>query len=441
MRATPQPTKRRHVPANPPTPDYSLDQPSLQTASPIPPEYPRLSKTSHEDTTPVWSRIHENSIDNWLAGITPHRAKSCPPRFEGSDPHVTSNSSKQAEQGEGAEEQRPLLDVLQEMSQTNKQTIGGSSVVSDRSSRPTTSHADYRGTLRNNGVILDHTGAMIPSELRSFLDSKILTERSMKLLPEAIADAVQTALNIADSAEGNVYDLVNTATLPIKRSDVGRGGNTPWATEGLPRNEEYGIPLAAAKADSHCGYPIDQRSTWTAKENAVIDHRVARRLTQPARGNSLPYLVLELKSEATGGTLWQAENQAAGSGACCVNAARWLLREANPSQEPSVVETIAFSACLSHRQVIWHVHWYRAADGQQYMSWIATHDTIRQVQPCNHLTLNILDHGQGDRQTKLRAALARLHPIPNHWKQARPASAMNSQAAGEDNEDVGSNKS
>ena len=151
--------------------------------------------------------------------------------------------------------------------------------------------------------------------------------------------------------------------------------------------------------------------------------------------------MLELKSEATGGTLWTAENQAAGSGACCVNVARWLLREANPSQEPSVMETIAFSACFSHRQVVWHVHWYCVANAQQYMSWIATHDTIRLVQPCNHLTLNVLDHGQGDRQTTLRGALARLYPISNHWKQARPASAMNSQAADKDNEDVGSNKS
>ena len=411
--AAPRPNKRQHVPANPPTPDYSLGQPSvLQTAPPTPLNLPGLLKASCKDTAPTWSRVpQENRIENWLARTTPHRANSCPPQFGGSDPHVISDPGIQAEQGEGVEEQRPLLEVLQEMSQTNKQSIGGGSVASGRSSRPATSHTDYRKILRNNGVIFDHTGTMIPPELRSFLDSSILTERSTKLSPETIADAVQTAVDIADSPEGDVYDLINTAMLPIKRSDVGRGGNTPWATEGLPRNEEYEYPLATAKADSHCGYPTGQRSTWTAKENTVIDHRVARRLTQPAKGNSFPYLVLELKSEATGGTLWQAENQAAGSGACCVNAARWLLREANPSQEPQVVKTIAFSACLSHRQVVWHVHWYHAANEQQYMSWIATHDTIRQVQSCNHLTLNILDHGHGDRQTNLRGALARLHPI------------------------------
>ena len=446
--AAPRPTKRQHILPSPPTPDNSdkAPRPSVfQTAPLTPPNLPRLSKHSCEEAGPAWSRaLQENRIDIWLAGTTPLRANSCPPQLGDVDPYVISGLGEQAEQGEGAEEQRPLLEALQKMSQTQKQNCGGASVASvasGRSSRPATSHTDYRKTLRNNGILFDHTGGMIPPQLRSFLDSKILLERSTTLSSEAIGDAVQTTVDIADSPEGNVYDLINTATLPVKRSDVGRGGNTPWATEGLPRNKDYEYPLATAKADVHCGYVTGQRSTWTARENTVIDYRAARRRTQPAKGNALPYLVLELKSEATGGTLWQAENQAAGSGACCVNAARWLLREANPSEEPSVVDTIAFSACVNHRHVVWHVHWYSAENGQQYMSWIATHDTIRQVQQCNHLTLNILDHCQGARQTKLRGALVPLNPIPDHWKQARPASAMNSQAAGEINEDVGSNKS
>ena len=84
---------------------------------------------------------------------------------------------------------------------------------------------------------------MIPPELRSFLDSKILSERSTKLSPEAIADAVQTAVDIADSPEGNVYDLITTGTLPsnVLTSDVAvippgllkayqetKSTNTPW---------------------------------------------------------------------------------------------------------------------------------------------------------------------------------------------------------------------
>ena len=52
----------------------------------------------------------------------------------------------------------------------------------------------------------------------------------------------------------------------------------------------------------------------------VLGHPLALPYTQPNLGNTFPFLVVEFKAEATGGTLWHAENQAAGSGAHCVNA-------------------------------------------------------------------------------------------------------------------------
>ncbi|KAL9059437.1 MAG: hypothetical protein Q9162_001135 [Coniocarpon cinnabarinum] len=329
--------------------------------------------------------------------------------------------------GEG-EGQRPLLKVLQEMSHSQRQSSARESVASGRNSRLGTSHSNYRRVLRNNGVHIDHTGEKIPPELRSFLDSDILKERSLCLSSEEITEAIKTAVEVADSPEGNVYDLTNTALLPIKRSDVGRGGNTPWYPDGLPRRRIYDTPLAPSKADVHCGYPTDQRSTWKIEENAVIDHQVARRLTQPAKGNCFPFLVFEMKSEAMGSNHWQAENQAAGSGACSVNATRWLFREAYGVEDHSV----AFSACVTHRLVLFHVHFYSAAEQKNYMSWITNFDTMRQVQQCNHLVQNILDYGLRARQTKIRNALALLHPIPDHWKSSRPASVMNSQNLGAD---------
>ena len=441
----PRPTKRQQLPQGPPTPDYSLDKASqpggLWAIPPAPPDVPRLSKRIREVVHPTCCPApKKRRVEDWLAKSPPARATSCPPRLEGSGPHVTFDPGQQAEQGEEGEEQRPLLEALQEMSQS-RQSFEGGSVASGRSSRPATSHADYRKTLYNNGIFIDHTGEKIPPELRRFLDSDILKERSTHLPPEAIAEAVKTAVEIADSPEGNVYDLTDTATLPIKRSNVGRGGNTPWYADSLPRNEAYEIPLATPKADVHCGYPIGQRSIWKVEENAVIDHRAVRRLTQPAKGNSFPFLVCEMKSEAMGGTLWHAENQAAGSAACCVNAIRWILREAYKSENQPVVDTISFSACVTNRLLVFNVHWYSKAENQNYMSWIATFETMRHVQRCNHVVHNIFDYGLGSRQTKIRDALALLYPVPEHWKQARPASVMNSQATGGDDQDAGSNKS
>ena len=148
-----------------------------------------------------------------------------------------------------------------------------------------------------------------------------------------------------------------------------------------------------------------------------------------------------MKSEAMGGTLWHAENQAAGSAACCVNAIRWIFREAYKSENQPITDTISFSVCVTYRLLVFHVHWYSPAENRHYMSWIATFETMRHVQRCNDVVHNIFDYGLGVRQTKIRDALALLYPVPEHWKQARAASVMISPATGGDDQDGGSNKS
>ena len=359
------------------------------------------------------------NVDRWLTRTPLLRPDSCPPRLQGSH-----RDGGWVISGEENQSQRPLLEVLQEMSQSRRICEGNLS-ASDIS-RSLTSHTGYRKILRSNGVFLDPTGEKIPQELRTFIDSKILKERSTQLSPDGIAKAVKTAVDISESPVGNVYFLADTLTgvLPIKRGDVGFGRDTVWYTEGLPRNEAYEYSLAAPKPNLHCDYPMDHRSTFKVEEDAVIDHESARRLTQPTTSNCFPFLVCELNSEAVGGTLWQAENKAAGSGASCVNAARWIYREAHMPEDQSVVDTISFSACVNHRLVILSVHWYSVDEARHYMSWIATFETIRHIERYNHVINNVIDHAMGTRQENIKKALARLYPIPEYWKETRPVSAV-----------------
>ncbi|KAL8989245.1 MAG: hypothetical protein Q9177_001828 [Variospora cf. flavescens] len=449
------PTKRHQQ--LPPTlliPRHSLDKvprPSCPQAAPLtPPESsPFLRKRKFENENSALNTPTKRRIEDWLWSTCPRRG-SCPPRAGLSDPDAHTGRGRYASTRSKSyppkpeigypDDQRPLLEVLQEMSQTQKQTFAAGSSTSGRNARSLTSHPEYRSTLRNNGIYIDHTGAKIPQELREFLDSSILKQQSDPLTPDAIADAVETATEIADSPESNIYDLIGTAMLPIKRSDVGRGGNTPWYTDTLPKAEAYGTPLAQPKPDVHCGYLTGQRSTWTIEENAVIDHQQARKITQPAKGNCFPFFVFEMKSEAMGGTLWQAENQAAGSGACCVNIKRWLYREAHGNDEQPVTDSIAFSACVTHREVVFHVHHYSAAEKRFYMSSFGAFQTVREVEGCNNIVSNIFKHGLGTRQDNTRAELKLLYPFPAHWKKARSASLMESQNSAADEENQ-SNKS
>ncbi|KAK0263591.1 hypothetical protein LTR35_017520 [Friedmanniomyces endolithicus] len=446
----PRPPKRhQQLPPTPSTPSHSLDRffrPSPPEDVPLkPPEPSQFSKKRRfEDDNPAPNPQNKRRVEDWLRSTRPRR-KSCPARLElkvpdsdkgqrtlaRSDSCPPRPQTSDPDPGNG---QRPLLEVLQEMSQSQqqsqKQSCGAGSITSGRNARSVTYHPDYRSTLRNNRIHIDHTGKKIPPELREVLDSSILKQQSEPLTAEAIAEAVQTAIEIADSPENNIYDLNGTAMLPIKRSDVGRGGNTPWYTDTLPKSDAYDTPLAQPKPDVHCGYLTGQRSTWTIEENAVIDHQRAKKITQPARGNSFPFFVFEMKSEAMGGTLWHAENQAAGSGACCVNAMRWLYREAYSTNDQPVVESMAFSACVTHREVVFHVHHYSTADNLYYMSLLEAFQTVRQVEECNNV------HALGSRQEKTREQLKLLHPFPAHWKKTRLASVMAPQNPATDEDDT-----
>lgn len=429
-----RPTKRPHLPPTPPTPGYRLAElhpPCPQSKAPTPPEtaksQTRSLNTSHAADYPgtarrigVWLAT---GLPPWSSSDLPQRPDSAPPKLAGSE-GILDLSDYQGPT-------TAALATVQPMSQAQAPSFGQRSVASGHSSRPGTSNANYRSVLINNSIRIDHTGEKIPEQLRRLIDTDILKTLPSHLSPDEIAEAVNTAVEIADDSESKIYDLTGTALFPIKRREIGRGGNTLWNFDALPRNDDYPYPLATPKPDIHCGYPTGPKTTWTVKENAVVDHPAVRRYSQPANDTCYPYYVLELKAEASGGTLWQAENQAAGSGSSCVNSMRQLLAEANPTQTSSTIDSIAFSACVTHRQVIFHVHFHSPEDRMHYMSWIASCETMRDVQRCNHITQSIVKYGLGARQTTIRNALAKLHPFPSHWKISRPSSAQVSQTADE----------
>ncbi|KAL8721197.1 MAG: hypothetical protein Q9225_002083 [Loekoesia sp. 1 TL-2023] len=323
------------------------------------------------------------------------------------------------------------------MSHSQTRSAAQGSVTSAQGSQPGTSSRIYRSVLYCNGIEMDHMGEKIPKTLRNFIDSDILKPRPSQLSTKEVAEIIGTVLDIANSPGSKVHKLIGTAMFLIRRRTIGHGGNTPWYTKTLPRELPYLIPPAIPKPDIHCGYPIGPGPFWSLEEKAVIDHPTARRLAWLAEDNCYPFLVFELKSEAIGGTLWHAENQAAGSGACCVNSMRWLFKEAYPSHALSIGDSIAFSACVTHREAIFHVHFYCSEEDRHCMLWIATLDSLRNAERCSHVVENIIDFGLGARLTKIRQALAQLVSFPKHWTLSRSASA---QASLLSNEDAGSNK-
>lgn len=328
----------------------------------------------------------------------------------------------------------PSLATIKQMSQQASQygeDVGSGSATS-QSGRPGTSHPLYRGTLYKNYITLDYSGRQMPEELRTFASTQILKQReSPQLGDETVSKVIDTVEGLADSTESPTAKLIRTDMFPFECPGIAEGGNSPWNTVALPNNPEYQYDVSAPKPDTYFGYPTNQRSGWSYPQSNVITHPVARPYAQPARGSTFPFLMVEMKSEAAGGTIYVAENQAAGSGSHSVNALLWLLREAGIYDSSSLTDTIAFTITMSHREAIFYLHWYSEANRRHYMSFLESYSSVTatDIRACNNTVKNIIDHGLGARRTAIGTALEALFPFPQPWKQARPPSTAPSTPA------------
>ena len=333
-----------------------------------------------------------------------------------------------------------LADIKQ-MSQQNGETGPGS--VTSRGEMPGTSHPLYRTSLFYNNITLDYSGRRIPKELRKHVNTQILKQpESHELDDDSISKVIKVAEELAESAEAPTLKLLRTAMFPLEHDGIGEGGSTQWNILALPNDPEYAHNLSAPKPDVYLGYSCGQRSGWTKAQENVINHVVARPYTQPARGNTFPFFMIEMKSEPAGGTLYVAENQAAGSGSHSVNALLWLHKEAGLADNLSVIDTVAFSAVVSHRQAIFYMHWYSEDDSRFCMSYLKSYSTMepQDVRACNGIVTNIIKDALGPRRKRIGDILEALSSPPEHWKRGRPAGTSRSASRTSFTEDLRPNK-
>lgn len=169
---------------------------------------------------------------------------------------------------------------------------------------------------------------------------------------------------------------------------------------------------------------------------------MTRTYTQPAKDNTFPYFMIEMKSEAAGETLHVAEYQAADSDSHSVNALLWLFKEADLFDSHSMKNKIVFSINMFHRKIIFYIHWYSADERRFYMSFLKTYSPMvpEKIRACNNTVKNIIDFGVGARKTMIGNSLKALFPFPEHWKQAQPASTAPLTTSTSSAEDTGLTK-
>ena len=236
---------------------------------------------------------------------------------------------------------------------------------------------------------------------------------------DVVSKIIDIAEELADSSEGPTNKLLRTPMFPIDHTGIAEGGNTPWNTIALPNDPEDEYSLAAAKPDAYLGYSWGQQSGWSTSQHNVISHLRARPYTQPGRANTFPVLMFELKSEANRGTLYAAENQAAGSGSQSVNALSWLLQEAQKSglsDTDLMKDTVSFSFVMSHREAVFYMHWQSTEERRFYMSRLKPYSAFEpdEIRACNNAVKNTVENALGAPETKIGNALLALFPIPEN---------------------------
>ena len=278
------------------------------------------------------------------------------------------------------------------------------------------SSSKYRSVLEYNHVEIDPTGLKMSPDIKDLVDKHILKQRSSPPLSQDILNNTVTSMNQwGSSTENVVNNFMSSAMFPVTRPNLGHGGNSPWPRAALPYDPDYGYGISAPKPDYHIGYAVGKKSGFSARQAHVLDHPQAQKYTQPGTGNILPFITVELKSEATGGTLFHAENQAAGSGTYSVRAMEWLLDQAKAESKP--VDSVAFSIAATGRLVVLSIHWFSPEDKTYYMSYVKSFTTTdkEHVQACHSTVKNIVDWAVDDRHDKLKTTLQTLFPYTNQW--------------------------
>ena len=263
-------------------------------------------------------------------------------------------------------------------------------------------------------------------EIEELLKKHILKRRDAPLPDDQVRKIVKKAADLLDNTEGKAGDLINTDAFPLDLPGrIAEGRNVQWSTEALPTDPRSPFQLSAPKPDHHYGYPLGRKfeAGWTKEEMAVMHHRAAQPYSQPTRDNVFPFLAIEFKSEATGGSLYVAENQCVGSGVHIVASRRWLLKQASPSKDLTATDAVAFVGAISPRTGVFYAVWYSDSEDRYVMSKISIVLFMEgsDIQRCRELITNITEYELGTPLRAIREALAELDPLPPHWKKSRSA--------------------
>lgn len=391
----------RASPQSEPTPAKQPFEQDDDNAAPAPPATKRRRKSSSEYPK-IWF------LNKWINS-------TCPT--------ISAEEAAEAVDIIPTVEETEDIDKMSQLQDAESTRAPGSTV----SERLKTSSPMYRGVLKMNDIIIDNFGTEIPREVEELVTKHIRKARTSPPLEEEKKASIKRKIQeVWDSPEPTVSDIITAPLFDLTDPALAHGRDILWSPKPLPRSTDY--PLVTPKTDRHLGFQPTLKSKWTRVELAAADHPKVRPYSQPTRENLFPSFLFEVKSEATGGTLYGAEGQLATAGFHRVSSLMWILDQTNPNRTRSSCDAIIFSVAVDQREAVVHVHYYNPEDEMFYMSYIESFYFAKDIQACHDHVKNVVDWLLEIQQPIVRDALKAFHPIMQLWKKARSASAVADEA-------------
>lgn len=229
---------------------------------------------------------------------------------------------------------------------------------------------------------------------------------SPELSDEHISATIDDLHSLRDADEDTIKSgYMSTQLFPgaaFYRGQVQVGSNIPLDIMSVP-HEPMAPPLAMPKPDRHYGL---ESANFSNEENAKQETKVLCKYARPSTAGCWPYFTVEFKSEARGGTFWNAENQNAGSGALCVNAMEKLFFIVGATHKE--IDTISFSCNVNATKADIWIHYCQAA---KFISCELDHFHMGRGKDVVHFrnsVRNIIEFGVEKRLPQIKELLARL---------------------------------
>ncbi|KAI9854871.1 MAG: hypothetical protein M1813_000647 [Trichoglossum hirsutum] len=258
---------------------------------------------------------------------------------------------------------------------------------------------------------------------RIFAESVVFgPTESLGLSQDDQQQAVAIVKRMRDHDEANVMDALVPYLFPLPevafgRANLAKNRDVEFRPGSVPNPEDENTPpalrlsvemvgaLGTPKPSLAFGYPD---SSFDQRQASIND--IYPDLAGLSRGLQHPFFFVQWKSSSTGGTAYDAQNQAMRTGAALVNARVDLCELASPLATPSSSDACVFSATIDSYTATTYIHWCATDEsGNRNFHMNSLSDFIlgRQVDiwRLQREIDNIMEWGLGRRLARTRAIL------------------------------------